>query len=407
MRNGPRDTTLGATLLAVSLLTTAAQAQTPEPLRLGVINDQSGIYSDAGGVGAVVAARLAVQDMGGSVLGRPVEILVGDNQNKPDIASTVVRNWIDTQHVEVLVDGGGSAAGLAIQQIAREKNKLFLISGSGTTELSNGSCSPVGFQWSWDSYALASGAVNALMKDGLKTWFFITPDYAFGHVLEDQAATMVKAEGGTVLGNALHPFGASDFSSFLLQAQASNAQVVAFANSGGDAVNAIKQAREFGLMGGKQHIAGMMLNITDVNALGLEAAQGLVITTSFYWDRTDETRAFAKRFMEQVKHPPTYLQAGAYSAVLTYLKAVKEAGTIDTTTVAAKMRSMRINDAMTTNGWIREDGKVMRDVYVMQVKSPAESKGRWDFYKPLYTIPAEQAAMPLSESKCPLVKTPG
>lgn len=396
----------------VAALTGAAAAQTGAaqtgaPLRLGVINDQSGIYSDAGGMGAVVAARIAVQEFGGSVLGRPIEILVGDNQNKPDIASAVVRNWIDTQQVEVLVDGGGSAAGLAIQQIAREKNKLFLISGSGTTELSNGSCSPVGFQWSWDSYALASGAVNALTKVGLKTWYFITPDYAFGHVLEGQAAGMVKAGGGQVLGDSLHPFGATDYSSFLLRAQASGAQVVAFANSGGDAVNAIKQAREFGLMDGKQRIAGMMLNITDVKALGLDTARGLVITTAFYWDRNEQSRAFSQRFMQEIKHPPTYLQAGAYSAVLTYLKAVKEAGTIETGAVAAKMRSMRINDAMTTDGWIRADGKVMRDMYVMQVKSQAESTGPWDLYKPLYTIPAEEAAMPLSQSKCPLVSTKG
>lgn len=334
-------------------------------------------------------------------------MLVGDNQNKPDVASNIVRGWIDTQGVEVLVDGGGSAAGLAIQQIAREKNKLFLISGSGTTELSNGACSPVGFQWSWDSFALASGAVNALGKDGLKTWFFVTPDYTFGHVLKSQAATMVQQTGGTVLGNVLHPFGATDFSSYLLQAQASKAQVVAFANSGGDAVSAIKQAREFGLMDGGQRIAGMMLNVTDVKALGLETAKGLVITTSFYWDRDDQTRAFSQRFMQEVNHPPTYLQAGAYSAVLSYLKAVKEAGATDTTAVAAKMRSMRINDAMARDGWIREDGKVMRDVYVMQVKTPAESRAPWDLYKPLYTIPAEQAAMPLSESKCPLVRKPG
>ena len=391
-------------VLQMTALFCAPPVVAQTPLRIGVVNDQSGIYSDAGGHGAVVAARIAIEEMGGSVLGRPVEVLVGDNQNKPDVASQIVRSWIDTQDVQVIVDGGGSAAGLAIQQIAREKNKLFLISGSGTTELSNGSCSPVGFQWSWDSYALAAGAVYAMTQRGDKSWFFITPDYAFGRVLEDQAAGLVKQAGGTVLGNELHPFGSTDFSSQLLKAQSSGAQIVAMANSGGDAVNAIKQAREFGLMSGKQQVDGMMLNITDIHALGIDTAQGLVVTTFFYWDMNDATRAFSARFMKEMAHPPTYLQAGAYSAVLTYLKAVQAVGSTDTDKVAAQMRSMRINDAMTTDGSIRADGKLMRDAYVMQVKTPAESKGTWDLYKLLYTIPKEQAAMPLSESKCPLVQ---
>lgn len=400
-----RKVTIGAVLGTVAAACAWAQPGAAQaPLRIGVVNDQSGIYSDAGGPGAVVAARIAVEEFGGKVLGRPVEILVGDNQNKPDVASQIVRNWIDTQDVQVIVDGGGSAAGLAIQQVTREKNKLFLISGSGTTELSNGACSPVGFQWSWDSYALAAGAVNALTRDGAKSWFFITPDYAFGHVLEAQAAALVKAQGGTVVGSERHPFGATDFSSYLLKAQNSGAQVVAMANSGGDAVNAMKQAREFGLMSGKQRVDGMMLNITDIKALGLDTAQGLVVTTFFYWDRDDKSRALSERFMRDVRHPPTYLQAGAYSAVLTYLKAVQASGTTDTDKVAAQMRSMRIDDAMTTDGYIRADGKVMRDAYVMQVKTPGESKGPWDFYKLLQVIPKEQAAMPLSESRCPLVR---
>jgi branched-chain amino acid transport system substrate-binding protein len=390
-----------------ALMSGVAAAQTPEPLRLGVINDQSGIYSDAGGTGTVAAARIAVEEFGGKVLGRPIEIVVGDDQNKPDIAATLARDWIDTQHVTALFDGGGSAAGLAIQQIAREKNKLFLITGSGTTELSNGSCSPVGFQWAWDSYALAAGTVNALTRDGAKSWFFITPDYTFGHVMEGQAAAMVKADGGTVLGNSLHPFGATDYSSFLLQAQASGAQAVALSSSGGDAINAIKQAREFGLMAGKQRIAGMMLTVVEVHSIGLDTAQGLIVTTPFYWDLNERTRAFATRFMKDVNHPPSYLQAGAYSAMLAYLRAVQAAGTTDTERVAAKLRTMRVNDAMTDDGWVRAAGKLMRDMYVMQVKTPAESHGAWDLYKPLYTIPKDQAAMPLSDSKCPLVHKDG
>lgn len=394
-------------LALLALLPLPALAQGPDPVRLGVINDQSGIFSDAGGTGTVAAARLAAAEFGGTVLGRPIEILAGDDQNKPDVAATIARDFIDNRHVQVLFDGGGSAAGLAIQQIARQKDTPFLITGSGTTELSNGACSPVGFQWVWDSYGLAAGTVQALMRDHLMSWFFVTPDYTFGHVMEAQAASMVTAAGGTVLGNVLHPFGATDYSSFLLQAQASGAQVVAFSSSGGDAINAIKQAREFGLMAGRQRVAAMMLTIVELHAIGLDTAQGLIVTAPFYWDRTDRSRAFSARFMKEVRHPPTYLQAGAYSAVLGYLRAVQAAGSTATEAVAAKLRSLRVNDAMTDDGWVRADGKPMRDVYVMQVKTPAESHGEWDLYKPLYTIPKEQAAMPLSESRCPLVRAGG
>lgn len=394
-------------LALLALLPLPALAQAPEPVRLGVINDQSGIFSDAGGTGTVAAARLAVAEFGGTVLGRPVEILAGDDQNKPDIAATIARDFIDNRHVQALVDGGGSAAGLAIQGISREKNVPFLITGSGTTELSNGACSPVGFQWAWDSYGLASGTVQALLHEHLMSWFFVTPDYTFGHVMEAQAAAIVRAGGGSVLGDVLHPFGATDYSSFLLRAQASGAQVVAIASSGGDAINAIKQAREFGLMAGPQRVAAMMLTIVELHAIGLDTAQGLIVTAPFYWDRTDRSRAFSARFMAEVHHPPTYLQAGAYSAVLAYLRAVQAAGSTDTAPIVAKLRSLRVDDAMTEDGWVRADGKLMRDVYVMQVKTPAESHGEWDLYKPLYTIPKEQAAMPLSDSRCPLVHSRG
>jgi branched-chain amino acid transport system substrate-binding protein len=371
---------------------------------IGVTNDQAGIYSAAGGMGAVIGAQMAAEEFGGKVLGKPIVVLSADNQNKPDVGAALVRNWIDNDHVDVIVDGGNSSVGMAVQEVTRTKNKLFLISGSGTNALTNKACSPVGFQWSWDTYGLSAGTATALVKKGLDTWFFITADYTFGHILEAQAADVVKKNGGKVLGSVRHPFNSSDFSSYLLQAQASGAKVIALANAGGDAVNAIKQAREFGLTKGGQTLAALLLNITDVHALGLETAQGLVITTSFYWDRTDESRKFAKRFMVKQNNAPTFLQAGAYSAVSHYLKAVQAAGTDETNAVAAQMKKTKINDAMTENGWIRDDGKVMRDMYVVQVKTPAESKGPWDYYKILATVSAEDAALPLSQSECPLIK---
>ncbi len=390
--------------LAALLYAGCAAAQVSDGvIKIAISNDQSGIFSAAGGFGAVIAARMAVEDAGGKVLGRPVEVVFADNQSKPDIGVSIARRWFDAEHVDVIVDGGNSAVGMAIQAVAKEKNKLFLISGSGTTALTNENCSPTGFQWSWDTYALAAGTANAMVKQGLDSWFFITADYTFGQLLEAQSSEVVKANKGKVVGSVRHPFNNPDYSSLLLQAQSSGAKVVALANAGGDTQTAIKQAQEFGLTKGGQKLAALFMNITDIDALGLPSAQGLIITTSFYWDRNDETRKFSRRFMEKQKAVPTFLQAGAYSAVSHYLKAVKAAGTDETKAVAAAMRKMKINDPMTENGWIREDGRVMRDFYLVQVKTPQESKGRWDYYKMLATIPAEQAAIPLSHSKCPLV----
>jgi branched-chain amino acid transport system substrate-binding protein len=403
MFNRIKKATLAAGVALACASPTFAQVS-DDAVKIGVTNDQAGIYSAAGGMGAVIGAQMAVEDFGGKVISKPIVVLSADNQNKPDVGAALVRNWIDNEHVDVIVDGGNSSVGMAVQEVTRAKNKLFLISGSGTNALTNKACSPVGFQWSWDTYGLSAGTATALVKKGLDTWFFITADYTFGHILEGQAADVVKKNGGKVLGSVRHPFNTSDFSSFLLQAQASGAKVIALANAGGDAVNAIKQAREFGLTKGGQTLAALLLNITDVHALGLETAQGLVITTSFYWDRTDESRKFAKRFMAKQNNAPTFLQAGAYSAVSHYLKAVQAAGTDETNAVAAQMKKTKINDAMTENGWIRDDGKVMRDMYVVQVKTPAESKGPWDYYKILATVSAEDAALPLSQSECPLVK---
>ena len=399
---------LSAALLAAAALigsAVAAAAQiSDDVVKIGVTNDQSSIYSAAGGFGAVIAARMAVEDFGGTVLGKKIEIVFADNQNKPDIGVAIVRRWIENEHVDVIVDGGSSAVGMAVQSATREMNKLFLISGSGTHALTNQNCSPVGFQWSWDTFGVAAGTATELMKQKLDTWFFITADYTFGHLLEAQATEIVTKNGGKVLGSVRVPFNTADFSSFLLQAQASGAKVIALATAGGDTTNALKQAREFGLTKMGQKVAALFMNITDVDAFGLDVAQGLIITTSFYWDRTEATRAFSKRFFAQHNKMPTFLTAGAYSAVTHYLKAVQAAGTDETNAVAAQMRKMKINDPMTENGWIREDGRVMRDFYVVQVKTPAESKYPWDYYKVIGTVPAEDAALPLSRSECKLVK---
>lgn len=398
-------TRIAAALLAAVTLTGAAYAQVSnDVVKLGVTNDQASIYSAAGGFGAVVATRMAIEDFGGTVLGKKIEVVFADNQNKPDIGVSIVRRWLDTENVDVIVDGGSSAVGMAVQAVTREQNKLFLISGSGTHALTNQNCSATGFQWSWDTYGVAAGTATELMKQNLGTWFFITADYTFGHLLEAQATEVVQKHGGKVLGSVRVPFNTSDFSSFLLQAQTSGAKVIALATAGGDTTNALKQAREFGLANRGQKVAALFMNITDVDALGLEAAQGLIITTSFYWDRTEASRDFSKRFFEKHKRMPTFLTAGAYSAVTHYLKAVKEAGADDTTKVAEQMRKTKINDPMTENGWIREDGRVMRDFYVVQVKTPAESKYPWDYYKIIGTVPAEEAALPLSRSECKLVK---
>ena len=397
-------TTCFAACAAILLAATAHAQISDDVVKLGVTNDQASIYSAAGGFGAVIAARMAAEDFGGTVLGKKIEIVFADNQNKPDIGVSIVRRWIDTEHVDAIVDGGSSAVGMAIQPVTRDANKIFLISGSGTHALTNQNCSAVGFQWSWDTYGVAAGTATELMRQKLDSWFFITADYTFGHLLEAQATEVVQKNGGKVLGSVRVPFNTADFSSFLLQAQSSGAKVIALATAGGDTTNALKQAREFGLTRNGQKVAALFMNITDVDALGLEAAQGLSITTSFYWDRTEASRDFSKRFFERHKKMPTFLTAGAYSAVTHYLKAVQAAGTDDTAKVAAEMRKTRINDPMTENGWIREDGRVMRDFYVAQVKSPAESKYPWDYYTVIGKVAAEDAALPLSRSECKLVK---
>jgi branched-chain amino acid transport system substrate-binding protein len=382
-----------------------AQAQiSDDVVKIGVLSDMSSLYSDIAGPGSVIAAKMAVADFGGKVAGKAIEIVSADHLNKPDVGSSIARQWIDQDHVDVIVDVPTSSVALAVQDVTKEKGKVFLISGAASSDLTGKSCSPTGVHWTYDTYALAHGTGGALVKQGGDSWFFLTADYAFGHALENDTAAVVKAAGGKVLGAVNVPLNNADFSSFLLQAQASKAKVIGLANAGGDTINSIKQASEFGIVAGGQRLAGLLVFISDVNSLGLATAQGLVLTEAFYWDQTDETRAWAKRFVAESKKVPTMVQAGVYGAVTHYLKAIEAAKTDEGKAVVAKMRELPINDFMTKNGKLREDGRVMRDMYLFQVKAPGDSKYQFDYYKQLATIPAEQSYRPLSESACPLVK---
>jgi branched-chain amino acid transport system substrate-binding protein len=392
---------------ASALAATAADAQVSgEMVRIGVINDMSGLYSDLGGEGSVAAAKLAVQDFGPTVLGKKIEIVSADHQNKPDIASAIVRRWIDENGVAAIADGGNSATALAIQGITRDKKRIFLISGPGSSDLTGKQCSPYGFHFTYDTYAEASAVANALLKQKADSWFFLTADYAFGHALERDASGFVTRAGGKVVGAVRHPLGASDFSSFLLQAQSSKAKVIALANAGGDTVNSLKQAAQFGI--GRtpdQRIAALLMLLTDVHSLGLSAAQGIIYATSFSWTQSDAARAFGTRFMAmRGGQAPTMIQAGVYSAVKHYLEAIKAANTDDADAVAAAMRMLPVDDFMTDHARLREDGQVMRNMYLVQVKSPAESHEPWDYEKVIATIPPEEAWRPLAEGGCDLVK---
>ena len=396
----------GLALVAGALSCGTASAQVSDGVvKLGVLNDMSSLYADIGGKGSVLAAQMAVEDFGGKVLGAPIEIVSGDHQNKPDIGAGIARKWIDTDHVDAIVDVPTSSVALAIQEVTREKKRLFLMSGPASSDLTGKACSPYGIQWTYDTYALAHGTGGALVKQGGDSWFFITADYAFGHALERDTGDAVKAAGGKVVGAVRAPLNTSDFSSFLLQAQASKAKVIGLANAGGDTINSIKQASEFGIVSSGQKLAGLLVFLTDVHSLGLKTAQGLTITSAWYWDKDDASRAFAKRFMARNANgmPPTYTQAGVYTEVAQYLKAIQAAGTDDADKVVAQLRTMKINDFMTKDGWLREDGRVMRDMYLEEVKSPAESKYSFDYFKILATIPADQAFRPLKDGGCPLV----
>lgn len=396
---------LSGVVSAVWLAAAASgQAQVSDDVvKIGVLNDMSGPYSAINGEGTVHAIRMAVEDFGGNVLGKPIEIVVADHQNKADVGSAIARRWIDEEKVDVVANLSNSSVALAVQSLARDKKRIVLHTAPASSDLSGKACSPTGFHWVYDTYALASGTGKALVKQGGDTWFFITADYAFGHALERDTGAFVQEAGGKVLGSVRAPLNTSDFSSFILQAQSSKAKVIGLANAGTDTTNTIKQAAEFGVVQAGQRLAGLLVFITDVHALGLQAAQGLVITTAYYWDMNDETRAWDKRFRERHGKPATMLQAGDYSAITHYLKAVQAAGSDQAEAVAAKMREMPVNDFFTKNARIREDGRLVRDMYLVQVKSPAEAKSEWDVYKILATIPGDEAYRPMDKGGCPFV----
>jgi branched-chain amino acid transport system substrate-binding protein len=399
-----RTATIGAVATGLVLAAGAAHADISDNVvRIGVMNDQSGLYADLSGQGSVEAARMAVEDFGGEVNGAAIEILFADHQNKPDVGANVVRQWIDVDNVDVIVDVPTSSVALAVTEITREANRVFLVSGAATTELTNAACSPTTIHYSYDTYALAIGTGRAVVEEGGDSWFFITADYAFGHSLEQDTANVVEEMGGEVLGAVRHPLATADFSSYLLQAQGTGAKIIGLANAGTDTTNAIKQANEFGITQAGQQLAGLLLFITDIDALGLDVAQDLVLTTGFYWDMDDETREWSQRFNERMNQMPTMIQAGVYSAVMHYLKAIEEAGTDEAQAVVEQMKATPINDFFAKDGHIREDGRMVHDMYLVRVKSPDESEGRWDYYEILRTIPGDQAFQPLEDSRCPLV----
>jgi len=399
---------LGIATLVAALAVAAApvHAQVSDGvIKIGVLNDQSSLYADLAGQGSVVAARMAVEDFGAEKKGMKVEIVSADHQNKPDVGSSIARQWLDVDKVDVIVDVPNSGVALALNQIVRDKGKALLVSGAATADLTGKACSPNTIHWTYDTWALANGTGNAIVKTGGDTWFFLTADYAFGHALERDTEAVVTKAGGKVLGKVRHPLNTQDFSSFLLQAQASKAKIIGLANAGGDTTNAIKQAAEFGLVKGGQNLAGLLVFITDVHALGLDKAQGLIMTETFYWDTNDKTRAFAKKFAERNRQiHPTMIHAGVYSATLHYLKAVEALKSDDGTKVIAKMKEMPTDDPLFGKGTIRADGRKVHAAYLFEVKKPSESKGPWDYYKLRSTIPAEQAFRPLDQGDCPLVK---
>jgi branched-chain amino acid transport system substrate-binding protein len=397
-------------LLALSigalLVAGTAQAQISDGVvKIGVLSDMSSLYADLDGAGSVLAATMAVEDFGAAAKGIKVEIISADHQNKPDVGSAVARQWFDTDKVDLITGTTNSGVALAVNQITKDKGKAFIVSGAATADLTGKACSPNTIHWTYDTWMLANGTGNAIVKTGGDTWFFITADYAFGHALERDTEAVVLKSGGKVLGKVRAPLNTQDFSSYLLQAQASKAKIVGLANAGGDTRNSIKQAGEFGIVKGGQNMAGLLVFLTDVHALGLPTAQGLIFTETFYWDMNDQTRAFTKRFIARNKDIyPTMIHAGVYSGVLHYLKAVEALKSDDGTKVIAKMKEIPTDDPLFGKGTVRVDGRKIHPAYLFEVKKPAESKGPWDYYKTRATIPADQAFRPLKDGECPLVK---
>jgi branched-chain amino acid transport system substrate-binding protein len=391
-----------AALLALG--TTASAEISGDVVKIGVLNDMSSLYADLSGAGSVEAARMAIADFGGTVNGKKIELISADHQNKPDIGSAIATQWFDNDGVDVIVDVPTSSVALAVQEVARKKGKVFLISGAAASDLTGKACSPTSVHWTYDTVALANGTGSAVVKAGGDTWFFITADYAFGHALERDTSKVVEDNGGKILGKVRAPLNTPDFSSFLLQAQSSKAKIIGLANAGGDTINSIKQAAEFGIVEGGQKLAGLLVFITDINSLGLRTANGLQLTSAFYWDQNDQTRAWSKRFMDKMKREPTMVQAGVYGAITHYLAAIKATSSDDGLTVVKQMKATPVNDFMTNNGKIRDDGTLVRDMYLFEVKKPSESKGPWDYYKQIAVIPGEQAFNLPGPNQCPLVK---
>jgi branched-chain amino acid transport system substrate-binding protein len=391
---------LAAAALGGLMLSTPGFAQ---GVKIGILNDQSGVYADYGGKYSLEAARMAVEDFGGEVLGKKIEIITADHQNKPDLASAIARRWYDTEGVDMITELTTSSVALAVQELSNEKKKIDIVVGAATSRITGDACTPYGFHWAFDTRALAVGTGGALVKAGGDSWFFLTADYAFGYALEKDTSDIVKANGGKVVGSVRIPLNSSDFSSFLLQAQGSKAKIVGLANAGLDTVNSIKQAAEFGIVKGGQKLAGLLMVLSDVHGLGLEAAQGLVLTEGFYWDHDDKTRAFSERFMKRTGRMPNMIQAGTYSATLSYLKAVKAADTKDSDAVAKKLKELPVDDAF-AQGKVLANGRMVHDMYLFEVKKPSESKKPWDYYKQLAVVPGDQAFFTAKESGCPLTK---
>ncbi|MCP1845126.1 branched-chain amino acid transport system substrate-binding protein [Bradyrhizobium sp. USDA 4524] len=396
---------LGAALVAGFMSSSALAQVSDNVVRISILNDMTGIYADAGGKGSIVAAELAAEDFGGKVAGAMIEVVSGDHANKPDIASNLARKAYDAEGVDVIADGGSSAAALAMQNVSREKKKIILLSGPATAEITGKACSPYSFHWMYDTYALAAAPPEGVLKRGGDTWFFITADYAFGKSMEAEATKRIQAGGGKIVGGVRAPLDTPDFSSYLLQAQGSDAKVMALATAGSDTSNAIKQAQEYKVIGPNTQVVTFLMFINDVNAMGLKDGQGLISSTTYYHDLDDGSRKFAKRFWDKMGRPPSIVQAGVYSSVLHYLKAIAATNTDDADKVAAKMREMPVEDGFTHGAKIRADGRLLRDLYVTEVKKPEESKGPWDYWKIVATIPGDKAWRPVEESKCPLLKT--
>lgn len=391
---------LAAVATSALLLAAPASAQ---GVKIGILNDQSGVYADYGGKYSVEAAKMAIEDFGGEVLGQKIEMITADHQNKPDLATSIARRWYDADNVDMITELTTSSVALAVQDLSKEKKKIDIVVGAATSSITGSACSPYGFHWAFDTHALAVGTGGALTKAGGDSWFFLTADYAFGYALEKDTSEIVTHSGGKVLGSVRVPLNSSDFSSFLLQAQSSKAKIVGLANAGQDTTNSIKQAAEFGIVQGGQKLAGLLMTLAEVNGLGLQAAQGLVLTEGFYWDQNDTTRAFSERFFKRTGRMPSMIHAGTYSATLSYLKAVKAAGTKDSDAVAKKLKELPVDDAF-AKGKVLENGRMVHDMYLFEVKKPSESKKPWDYYKQLAVVPGDQAFFTAKESGCPLTK---